>query len=79
MIKNLVIAESPNELQTHDTSKYVVRCLTFYLTPLHNINKNDTDYKTLKNYDELLTQRVCFTSIKHPNNRSQEFPSFCDN
>jgi len=79
MVKNLVVAESPNERKIHDPKKYKVECVTFYITPLHNIKSDAGSHTALKDYDKLIVQRVTFTYIKHPNNKNELFPSFCDN
>jgi hypothetical protein len=79
MISNLVVAESPNEIKIHDAKNFKVECVTFYITPLHNIKSGISSSHALKDYDKLLIQRVSFTFIKHSNNKNLQFPSFCYN
>ena len=76
---NLVVADSPKEIQIHDNKRYRVELVTFYITPLTNIGDFDVRGGGLKDKSKLISTRVTFSYIKYQEGYEGEFPNFCCN
>ena len=79
MSYRLIVAESERELRVHETDRYRVELITFYITPIGNIGNFNSAGGGLIDKDKLIATRIPFTSIKFRKGFKGEFPKFCCN